>query len=504
VTSTIHHIRTPRNPLDRLGRPLHDLRISVMDRCNFRCPYCMPKEQFHEHYRFLKSQERLSFEEITRLAGLFAGLGVSKLRLTGGEPLLRTNLADLVGDLTEVPGIDDIALTTNGVLLGQHAVDLHANGLKRVTVSLDTPDREIFSRMSGGFAALDQVLAGIDAAIAAGLTPVKINAVIERGLNDHTALDLVERFRGSPVIVRFIEFMDVGSRNNWRPELVVPSRELAARIHERWPMQPIRQNYPGEVAQRWRFDDGGGEVGFIFGLAALLRSLQPGAPLLGGQVLHLPVRDPWPRSARAAARRRRRCRNSAIGPRRVERPDRPLQRAARGIAARGADGEEDRNELHRRLISMTFTHLDTNLHPTMVDVGDKRPTKRTATAEARVRFPSAVAAALRDSGLRSAKGPIFDTAIVAGIMGAKRTHELIPFCHPLGIENCRITIDLDGDAAVIRCTVSVHHKTGVEMEALTGASIAALTIYDMCKALSRHRHRRLRLLAKEGGRAATT
>jgi cyclic pyranopterin phosphate synthase len=263
VTSTIQHIRAPRNPLDRLGRPLHDLRISVMDRCNFRCPYCMPKEQFHEHYRFLKSQERLSFGEIVRLAGLFAGLGVSKLRLTGGEPLLRANLADLVGDLTDVPGIDDIALTTNGVLLGQHAVDLHANGLNRVTVSLDTLDKEIFSRMSGGFAALDQVLAGIDAAIAVGLTPVKINAVIERGLNDHTALDLVERFRGSPVIVRFIEFMDVGSRNNWRPELVVPSRELAARIHERWPMQPVPQNYPGEVAQRWRFDDGGGEVGFI-------------------------------------------------------------------------------------------------------------------------------------------------------------------------------------------------------------------------------------------------
>jgi GTP 3',8-cyclase len=263
VTSTIQHIHAPRNPLDRLGRPLHDLRISVMDRCNFRCPYCMPKEQFHEHYRFLKSQERLSFEEIVRLAGLFASLGVSKLRLTGGEPLLRANLADLVGDLTDVPGIDDIALTTNGVLLGQHAVDLQANGLNRVTVSLDTLDKEIFSRMSGGFAALDQVLAGIDAAIAAGLTPVKINAVIERGLNDHTALDLVERFRGSPVIVRFIEFMDVGSRNNWRPELVVPSRELAARIHERWPMQPVPQNYPGEVAQRWRFDDGGGEVGFI-------------------------------------------------------------------------------------------------------------------------------------------------------------------------------------------------------------------------------------------------
>ena len=263
MTSTVHHIRGPQNPLDRLGRPLHDLRISVMDRCNFRCPYCMPKEQFHEHYRFLKTQERLSFEEIVRLAGLFASLGVRKLRLTGGEPLLRTNLADLVGDLTDVPGIDDIALTTNGVLLGQHAVDLHANGLKRVTVSLDTLNREVFTRMSGGFGALDQVLGGIEAAIAAGLTPVKINAVIERGLNDHTALDLVERFRGSPVIVRFIEFMDVGNRNQWRPELVVPSRELAARIHERWPMHPISENYKGEVAQRWRFDDGGGEVGFI-------------------------------------------------------------------------------------------------------------------------------------------------------------------------------------------------------------------------------------------------
>jgi cyclic pyranopterin phosphate synthase len=263
MSSTVHHLRAPQNPLDRLGRPLHDLRISVMDRCNFRCPYCMPKEQFHEHYRFLKSQERLSFEEIVRLARMFANLGVRKLRLTGGEPLLRTNLADLVGDLTDVPGIDDIALTTNGVLLGQHAVDLQANGLKRVTVSLDTLDKEVFARMSGGFGALDQVLAGIDAAIAAGLTPVKINAVIERGLNDHTALDLLERFRGSPVIVRFIEFMDVGNRNQWRPELVVPSAELAARIHERWPMRPISQNYQGEVAQRWRFDDGGGEVGFI-------------------------------------------------------------------------------------------------------------------------------------------------------------------------------------------------------------------------------------------------
>jgi cyclic pyranopterin phosphate synthase len=259
----LYDIRGGNNPLDQLGRPLHDLRISVMDRCNFRCPYCMPKDQFHERYRFLKSHERLSFEEIVRLARLFASLGVNKLRLTGGEPLLRTNLADLVGDLTSIPGIGDIALTTNGVLLAQHAVDLQANGLKRITVSLDTLDKELFARMSGGFAALDQVLSGIDAAIAAGLTPVKINAVIERGVNDHTALDLIDHFRGMPVIVRFIEFMDVGNRNAWRPEMVVPSRELAAEISARWPMHPVSENYRGEVAQRWRFDDGAGEIGFI-------------------------------------------------------------------------------------------------------------------------------------------------------------------------------------------------------------------------------------------------
>jgi cyclic pyranopterin phosphate synthase len=263
MTSIIHDIRGAQNPLDRLGRPLHDLRISVMDRCNFRCPYCMPKEQFHENYQFLKSRERLSFDELTRLTKLFAGLGVRKVRLTGGEPLLRANLADLVGDLTGIPGIEDIALTTNGVLLANHAVDLHANGLKRITVSLDTLDKEIFARLSGGFGALDQVLGGIDAAIAAGLAPVKINAVIERGVNDHTVLDLVEHFRGTPVIVRFIEFMDVGNRNHWDPKMVVPSRELAARINTRWPMHPVSQNYRGEVAERWRFEDGGGEVGFI-------------------------------------------------------------------------------------------------------------------------------------------------------------------------------------------------------------------------------------------------
>jgi cyclic pyranopterin phosphate synthase len=263
MNSNIHDIRGASHPLDQFARPLHDLRISVMDRCNFRCPYCMPKDQFHEHYQFLKSNERLSFDEIVRLSRLFAGLGVKKLRLTGGEPLLRNNLADLIGDLTGIPGIEDIALTTNGVLLQKHAIDLRANGLKRITVSLDSLDPDIFKRLSGGFGALDQVLGGIDAAISAGLAPVKINAVIERNVNDAGALDLVEHFRGTPVIVRFIEFMDVGNRNHWRPTMVVPSSELLERVKARWPMQPISPNYRGEVAERWRFDDGAGEIGFI-------------------------------------------------------------------------------------------------------------------------------------------------------------------------------------------------------------------------------------------------
>jgi cyclic pyranopterin phosphate synthase len=223
----------------------------------------MPKEHFHENYRFLKSQERLSFEEIVRLARLFAQIGVRKIRLTGGEPLLRANLADLVGDLTSIPSIEDIALTTNGVLLARHAVELRANGLKRVTVSLDTLDPDIFLTMNGGHGSVNQVLEGIEAAIAAGLTPIKINAVVERGVNDHTLLDLIEHFRGSPVIVRFIEFMDVGNRNAWKPNMVVSSRELAERISARWPMHPVTQNYRGEVAERWRLDDDSAEIGFI-------------------------------------------------------------------------------------------------------------------------------------------------------------------------------------------------------------------------------------------------
>jgi GTP 3',8-cyclase len=250
-------------PRDTLARPLRDLRISVMDRCNFRCPYCMPRETFHDKYRFLGSQERLSFEEIVRLARLFVRLGVRKLRLTGGEPLLRANLADLIGDLTAIPAVDDVALTTNGVLLAKYASELKAAGLKRITVSLDSLDPRVFARMSGGFGGVDEVLTGIEQARRAGLSPIKINAVVQRGVNDHTVLDLVEHFRGTGVIVRFIEYMDVGNRNHWTPETVVPSKELAARIGARWPLTSLEPGYRGEVADRYAFTDGQGEVGFI-------------------------------------------------------------------------------------------------------------------------------------------------------------------------------------------------------------------------------------------------
>jgi cyclic pyranopterin phosphate synthase len=247
---------------------MHDLRISVMDRCNFRCPYCMPQETFHDRYRFLRTSERLGFNEIVRVARAGVELGVRKVRLTGGEPLLRPRLAELVGELSLVEGIDDIALTTNGVLLAQHAAELKANGLSRVTVSLDSLDPEVFVRMSGGFGGLKDVLDGIEVALEAGLGPVKVNTVVRRGSNDHTILPLLERFRGSPVIVRLIEYMDVGNRNAWRPEEVVPSAELLQRIVARWPVTPLPGGYHGEVAQRYRYDDGAGEIGFISSVSA--------------------------------------------------------------------------------------------------------------------------------------------------------------------------------------------------------------------------------------------
>jgi cyclic pyranopterin phosphate synthase len=256
-------LHAPHAPLDRLGRAMHDLRISVMDRCNFRCPYCMPKETFGEGYRFLGNAERLSFPEITRLAGLFVAHGVRKLRLTGGEPLLRAGLPELVGDLAALPDVEDVALTTNGVLLARHAADLKAQGLARVTVSLDSLEPAVFRVLSGGFGAPEEILAGIEAAIAAGLAPIKVNCVVQRGVNDHTVLPMIEHFRGTPVIVRFIEYMDVGTRNHWDRARVLPSRELHAMIAARWPLRAVAANYRGEVAERYAFEDGAGEIGFI-------------------------------------------------------------------------------------------------------------------------------------------------------------------------------------------------------------------------------------------------
>ncbi len=249
---------------DRLGRPLRDLRISVMDRCNFRCTYCMPAETYGEDYAFLRNDERLSFDEIERVCRAAAQLGVSKLRLTGGEPLLRPKLAELVARLRRIDGIDDIAMTSNGVLLPRHARELRDAGLDRITVSLDTLDAELFRRISGGRGELADVLAGIDAAQAAGFAQgVKLNAVIQRGVNEASVLPLVERFRHTGVVVRFIEYMDVGNRNHWTPQAVVPSAEVVERIDARWPLHAVPAKHAGEVATRYRFVDGAGEIGAI-------------------------------------------------------------------------------------------------------------------------------------------------------------------------------------------------------------------------------------------------
>ncbi len=249
--------------LDTLGRPVRVLRISVTDRCNLRCTYCMPAEVYGERFRFLPRAEVLTYEETTRLARLFVEAGAVKLRITGGEPLVRADVDRLVGMLAALPGVEDLTLTTNGLLLAKHAKRLAAAGLRRLTVSLDSLDAEVFGRMNGRGASPQQVLDGIAAAQAAGLGPVKVNAVVERGVNEHTVLDMVEHFRGTGVTVRFIEYMDVGTLNAWDRSRVVPSRELLARIDERWPVEPVEPAYRGEVAERYRFTDGAGEVGFI-------------------------------------------------------------------------------------------------------------------------------------------------------------------------------------------------------------------------------------------------
>ena len=263
---------TDRGLRDTRGRPLHDLRISVTDRCNFRCTYCMPKDVFDRDHRYLPHADLLTFEEIERVARAFIGLGVEKIRLTGGEPLLRKNVEQLVGMLSslDLPGIDggpgrplDLTLTTNGSLLRRKATALKAAGLKRLTVSLDALDDVRFRAMNDVDFPVADVLDGIDAAAEAGLGPVKVNMVVKRGVNDDQIEPMARRFRGTGHILRFIEFMDVGASNQWKLDEVLPSREIARRIDALFPIEPIAANYAGEVAERWRYRDGSGEIGFI-------------------------------------------------------------------------------------------------------------------------------------------------------------------------------------------------------------------------------------------------
>jgi len=249
--------------VDTFGRPLRDLRVSVTDRCNFRCGYCMPRDAYGRDHAFLPREEILTFEEIERLVAVFAGFGVEKVRLTGGEPLLRHGLEDLVAMVTTVDGIRDVALTTNGSVLARHAEALAGAGLDRVTVSLDAIDDSQFRAAADVDFPVARVLEGIEAANAASLTPIKINTVVRRGLNEESILDIAGAFRGTGHIVRFIEYMDVGSSNGWRLSDVVTADQILESIGSEWPLDPIEANYPGEVVNRWRYRDGEGEVGVI-------------------------------------------------------------------------------------------------------------------------------------------------------------------------------------------------------------------------------------------------
>ncbi|MCH8989412.1 MAG: GTP 3',8-cyclase MoaA [Chloroflexi bacterium] len=250
-------------PTDKFGRPMRDLRISVTDRCNFRCPYCMPAEIYGEAYEFLPRAEILTFEELTRLVGIFAELGIVKLRITGGEPLLRNDLPKLTGMLAAIDGIEDLTLTTNGYLLGQFAQALKDAGLHRITISLDSLDDEVFKAMNGRGFTTQRVLEAIQTAADVGLSPIKINCVVQKGVNDHTIVDLARHFKGTGHIVRYIEYMDVGNRNGWRSEQVVPADEIIAQIDAEMPLEPVESNYHGEVATRYRYRDGSGEIGVI-------------------------------------------------------------------------------------------------------------------------------------------------------------------------------------------------------------------------------------------------
>jgi cyclic pyranopterin phosphate synthase len=249
--------------LDQRARPMRDLRISVTDRCNFRCGYCMPKELFGRDFAFLPRSDLLSFEEITRIARLFVGQGVSKIRLTGGEPLLRRDIERLVEMLAGLDGVSDIAMTTNGALLAKKARTLSDAGLTRVTVSLDALDDESFAAMNDVGFPVARVLAGIDAAAEAGLAPVKVNMVVKRALNDHCVVPMAEHFRGTRHVLRLIEYMDVGTTNGWSMDDVVTAADILRAVDDRWPLEALPPNYPGEVATRHRYLDGAGEIGLI-------------------------------------------------------------------------------------------------------------------------------------------------------------------------------------------------------------------------------------------------
>ena len=257
-----HTFHVGTDPLDTLGRPLHDLRISVTDRCNFRCVYCMPREVFGKDFQFLPRAEILTFEEIERLVRIFVSLGVRKIRLTGGEPLVRRDLERLVEKLAKIGDLD-LTLTTNGSLLAQKARALADAGLRRVTVSLDSLDDATFKQMNDSDFPVAKVLAGIEAAHAAGLAPIKINMVTKRGVNESSIVPMARYFKGTGMTLRFIEFMDVGSTNGWRLDDVVPAREIVAMIDREMPLEPVQAGYRGEVAARYRYRDGGGEIGVI-------------------------------------------------------------------------------------------------------------------------------------------------------------------------------------------------------------------------------------------------
>ncbi len=261
-------LRIDTKPRDRRGRDLRDLRISVLDRCNFRCPYCMPEDAYPRDHVFLSRRDRLRFEEIERIVRVFVSLGVRKLRLTGGEPLLRRDLPDLVRQLAAIDGVEDLALTTNGSLLAGQVQALRDAGLHRLTISLDTLDPDRFRELTGGRGDIAAIHAGIAAAERAGFGSIKFNCVVMRGGNEADVLDLVEHFRGSGHVLRFIEYMDVGTCNAWQRGRVVPGAELRGRISARWPLVAQPARHPSDVAKRWAFADGGGEVGFIDSVSA--------------------------------------------------------------------------------------------------------------------------------------------------------------------------------------------------------------------------------------------